>query len=127
MKAVVTNVEEDLARSGKRLPSKCVMPILNNYATWLEDSPELMAESMQQYQELIGQLRWAIEIGRLDILLETSLLSSYLAIPRVWHLDQAFHIFVYMKAHPKRKLGLDPAHPAINKNRFQQCDCVELY
>ena len=30
------------------------------------------------------------------------------------HLDQAFHIFGYLKAHPKRKLVFDPAHPAIN-------------
>ena len=32
-----------------------------------------------------------------------------------------------MKAHPKRKLVFDPAHPAINKNRFQKFDWTEFY
>ena len=59
--------------------------------------------------------------------MERLLLSIYLAIPRVGHLEQAFHIFEHLKAHPKRKLGFDPEHPAINKNRFQQCDWTDFY
>ena len=48
-------------------------------------------------------------------------------MPRVRHLEQAFHIFGYLKAHLKKKLGFDPAHPAINENRFQKCDWTEFY
>ncbi len=127
VKAAVINVEEDLAKQGRRLPSKCVTPFTSNYAPWSEESPELKAHGVQRFQELIGQLRWAVEIGRVDILLETSLLSSYLAMPRVGHLEQAIHIFGYLKTHPKRKLAFDPAHPAINENRFQKCDWTEFY
>ena len=127
VKAAVTNVEEDLAKQGRRLPSKCVTPFTSNYAPWSEESPELKAHGVQRFQELIGQLRWAVEIGRVDILLETSLLSSHLAMPRVGHLEQAIHIFGYLKTHPKRKLAFDPAHPAINENRFQKCDWTEFY
>ena len=46
------------------------------------------ADGLQLFQELIGILRWAVEIGRVDILLEVSLLSSHLALPRVGHLQQ---------------------------------------
>jgi hypothetical protein len=76
VKAAVTNVEEDLEKHGKRLPSKCVTPFSCNYAPWLKETPELKADGAQRFQELIDQLRWAVEIGRVDILLETSLLSS---------------------------------------------------
>ena len=86
-----------------------------------------MSDGVQQYQELVGQLRLDLEIRHLDILLETSLLLSYLDMPRVGHLKQAFHIFGYLKAHPKRKLGFNPAHPAINENRFQKCDWTEFF
>ena len=75
----------------------------------------MMADDLQQYHKLSGQLKWAVDIGCLDILVETSLLSIYLAMPRFGHLEQAFHIFRYLKAHPKRKLGFDPAHPSINE------------
>jgi hypothetical protein len=122
VKAAVINVEEDLAKQGRRLPPKCVTPFSSNYAPWLEASPELKANGVQRFQELIGQLCWAVEIGCVDILLETLLLSSYLTMPRVGHLEQALHIFGYLKTHPKRKLAFDPAHPAINENRFQKCD-----
>jgi hypothetical protein len=41
MKATVMNVEEDLAKNGKRPPpSKCVTPFSSNHAPWSEDSPE---------------------------------------------------------------------------------------
>ena len=126
VKAAVTTVEENLSRSGNRLLSKCVTPLSGNYAPWLEDSAELMADGVQQYQEPMGQIRWAVEIGLLYILLETLLLSSYLAMPRVVHLDKAFHIFGYLKAHTKRKMGFNPAHPAINENRFHKCDWEEF-
>ena len=48
-KAAVTNVEEDLSRSGNIFPSKCVTSLLSNYATCMEDSMELMSDSMQRY------------------------------------------------------------------------------
>jgi hypothetical protein len=127
VKAAVTNVEEDLKRQGKRLPSKCPTPFTSNYAPWQEVTPELKADGVQRFQELIGQLRWAVEIGRVDILLEVSLLSSHLAMPRVGHLEQAFHIFGYLKAHTKRKIAFNPAHPNIDENRFQKCDWEEFY
>ena len=47
MKAAVTNIEEDLARSGKIFTLNCVMPLSRNYAPWLKDLPELMANVMQ--------------------------------------------------------------------------------
>jgi hypothetical protein len=67
VKAAVSNVEEDLAKHGRRLPSKCVTPFLSNYAPWLEETPELKADGVQRFQELIGQLRWAVKIRHVDI------------------------------------------------------------
>jgi hypothetical protein len=43
-------------------------------------------------------------------------------MPRVGHLEQALHMFGYLKSHQKRKLAFDPAHPATDENRFQKCD-----
>ena len=54
---------------------------------------ELNVEGVQFYQNIIGILRWAVEIGRVDILLEVSLLSSHLALARIGHLQYVYHIF----------------------------------
>ena len=87
----------------------------------------MMVDGLQQYQELIGHLRLAIEIRTMDILLEMLLVLNHLTMPQVRHLEQAFHILGYSKGHPNRKLGCDPAHPAIDENRFQQYDWTDFY
>jgi hypothetical protein len=56
VKAAVANVEEDLAKNGRRSPSKCVTPFSSNYAPWLEDTAELKADGVRRFRELIGQL-----------------------------------------------------------------------
>ena len=59
---------------------------------------------IRRYQELVGVLWWAVELGRVDILLETAMMSTHLALPRKGHLEQLYHIFGYLKTNPKRKL-----------------------
>jgi Reverse transcriptase (RNA-dependent DNA polymerase) len=76
MNASVKNVEETLARKGLRLPSKVYTPLPTDYHPELEMSPELKADGIQYYQELIGILRWAVKLGHVDILIEVSLMST---------------------------------------------------
>ena len=56
---------------------------------------------MIKYQEIVGVLRWAVDMGRVDILLETALMSTYLDLPRRRHLKQIFHVFGYLKVNLK--------------------------
>ena len=80
------------------------------------------AEGLQLYQELIGILRSAVDIGRLDILLELSLISSQLVLPRVGHLQAVYRVFGYLKQVPNRNLYFDPRKPMISEDRFQKFD-----
>ena len=48
------------------------------------------------------------ELGRVDILHETSILSQYLASPREGHLQQAINIFHYLDKHNRSWLMMDP-------------------
>jgi hypothetical protein len=126
--ASVKNVEEALAKDGKKLPSSCPTPIQGTYPHPSEDiSAELNADGLRLYQELIGVLRWAVEIGRLDILLEVALLSSHLALPRRGHLEQVYHIFGYLKHGPRRRIYLDPDYPNIREDRFREYDWTDFY
>ena len=97
------------------MPSKCGAPLKLGYHPEEDDSPELKADGVQYYQELIGVLRWVIELGRLDILLETSLMSAHSTMPRLGHLEQLFHIFGYLKSGSRRKLAFDPTDPGVDE------------
>ena len=128
--ASVKNVEDKLrerGRSGLPKTKKCLTPFESSYRPELDVSNELALEGHRYFQELIGVLRWGVEIGRLDILLEVALLSAYLACPREGHLEAAFHIFGYLKHEPKRKLAFDPDHPRIDQKRFKQYDWTDFY
>ena len=124
----VKNVEATLAKKGNKLQTKgCTTPLSSGYRPELDVSAELGTDGHRYYQELIGVLRWAVELGRLDILLEVSLMSAYLASPREGHLEEVLHIFAYLKNHPKRKIAFDPDHPWIDDKRFTTYEWYDFY
>ncbi len=82
---------------------------------------------MTFYQQLIGTLRWCVELGRIDIHLPVALMAQHMAAPRVGHLDQIFHMFGYLKSHERSKLVLDPAYPQVDDSHFIQADWSEFY
>jgi len=70
---------------------------------------------MTVFQNLIGVLRRICELGRIDIVYETSVLSQYLAQPRVGHLQQCLNIFYYLKHRGDRSwLTADPMSFDVN-------------
>ena len=114
VKASVKNIEDSAKRRFNRtLPMKATTPMQANYSPELNGTPELNDDETQFFQELIGVLRWATEIGRVDILHETSILSQYLGCPRQGHLDQALHIVSYLKKKLKLTLYFDTQLPQV--------------
>ena len=125
--AAVANVTDVLGKKGLRLPSKCATPLANNCRPEIDVTPELKADSLQYYQELVGLLRWAVEIGRVDILLEVSMMSAHLALTSDGHLEQVIHMFGYLKSHKKFRLMFDSDHPQISLTRFKSYDWFKIY
>jgi hypothetical protein len=74
------NVEGKLTEIGQKLhPRKYAnVPMRNGYRPELDYSPLLSPETANFYQHLIGMLRWTVELGRIDIHLAVTLLSSYM-------------------------------------------------
>lgn len=59
-------------------------------------------------------------IGRVDILLEVSLLTQYQASSREGHMEQRIlHIFAFLKKHPKLLLHMSPELPRIDYGDFR--------
>ena len=120
VKAAVKNVEETIKKKGRKLPTANVDTPMNiTYSPEMDVTKELNADGTTYFQELIGVLPWATEIGRVDILLEVSLLSQYQANPREGRLDQLLHIFAFLKRHPKLTLYLSPELPRTDYGDFR--------
>ena len=95
-------------------------PYLATYKPELDTSDELGPGLASRYCQLIGILWWAVEIGRSDVYLETAVLSQYLPNPRVSHLEATYHIFAYLKSHPKMKLVFDPTRVELDESSFAE-------
>lgn len=127
VKRAVEEVERELSRVGKTLKKKVVSPMASNYRPELDSSPELDERRASYYASLMGVLRWCIELGRVDIIVEVGLLSRFQASPREGHLEQLFHIFAYLKKYNRSSMVFDWTYPEIDESKFPKCDWSEFY
>ena len=63
-----------------------------------------------------------MELGRIDITTETSMMASCMAMPWVGHLDRLFHIFVFLKNKHNSEMVFDPSPIDIDKANFEPQD-----
>ena len=99
-KKLFRTLEIDLLSQDFKLPSNIHTPLATSYRPEFDFSPLLDDDHINWYQQLIGILRWTVELGRIDIHLSVALFAQYLAQPRVGHLHRAFRVFAYLKTHP---------------------------
>ena len=103
-----------------KLKSTARNPFPSGYKPELDVTPELNDELGSRFLQLIGVLRWEIELGRLDIFVEVPQLSLHQALPRRGHLEAIYHIFAYLKKHENgARVVFDPAMPSIDERVFQ--------
>ena len=78
--ANIEDVEQSRPNYGRLLLGMLYMT--TQYALELDEMPELDSKDHQYYQEIIGMLIWATDLGRVYILLVISILSQCQACPR---------------------------------------------
>ena len=114
MKNVVRQAKEWLAKRGQMLKSKATSVLPSGYRPELDVSDKCGEEDMSFYHSQIGILRWAVELGRIDIATEVSMLASFMVSSRVEHLHAIMHMFTYLCCHEYSCLVFDLrefAHP----------------
>ena len=117
LKEAIRIINAEKLKYGFHIKGKGSQPFSNlQYRPELDVSDLCDEKQINFYQHVIGMLRWLVELGRLDILLETSLMSSYLACPRIGHLEQALHIFHYLERHDNSWLAMDPQSIEVSWN-----------
>ena len=77
------------------------------------------------YQQLIDILRWAVELGRIDVQLEMALMSQYQPNPRNGHLESVYRIFHYLMRFPMKRLVMDPNRVPYDERDFNNLAMTE--
>ena len=99
---------------------------MSGYKMEAEISPECDKEYSRMYISLVGILRWIIELGRIDIVRETSMMTSYSTMPRQGHSGQVIHMFSFPKIYHHSWLVLDPYYPDIDLSDFPKQNWVNF-
>ena len=63
-----------------------------------------------------------VELGRVDICLEVSMMLFHMALPREGHMEQVLQIFLYLQKYHNTELVYDPSDPVINPADFERRD-----
>ena len=110
-----------------KLPTKCSNPFAADYDPKMDESEILNAELASWYALLIGMLRWMVEISRIDIITEVSMMSSHMAMPREGHLEAVLHIFGFLKVKYNSRMCFDPTVPNCDERAFMNCNWKQFY
>jgi hypothetical protein len=129
VKSTVQNVQEFLAAlpGDHKLLKKAYGPFARGYKPVLYESPELESIRANLYQSQIGILRWCVELGRIDIITEVSMLSTHLFVPREGHMEAVFHVYVYLGLHHNVRVVFDPTYPSVDMVTFIKTDWKSKY
>jgi hypothetical protein len=82
---------------------------------------------IQLYQGYVGILRWIVELGRIDIMIEVSQLSSFLMAPREGHFEAVLAIFAYLRKHKDQVMFFNPAYMDARESDFIQTQWADIY
>ena len=116
------NVEDYRRKNGLGPLHKSKSPWPSNYRPETDITPELEPKQASYYQSLIGILRWIVELGRADIVMETSAMASMMAMPREGHLNVLFQMFGFLKLRHNAVMVFDPNEPDIDESQFARED-----
>lgn len=120
-------VERHLKERNMCLSRDTHAPMKSGYRPELDDTELLKDDDASHFASMIGMLRWIVEMGRIDVAVEVSMLSSYVVSPRHGHYQEAMRVFSYLKIHHNARLVFDPTYPNINEEAFEKRDWSDFY
>ena len=85
----------------------------------MDTSPELLPNEASYFQTLIHVMRWVVELGRVDIVVEVSQRASFLVMPRQWHFINALHSMSYLRLKHNSVLVLNLSYPGVKQDEFK--------
>jgi len=89
----ILNVFENMF---KEKPRPSSLPLEKNDHPELDDSEEVDAEMITQYQSMIGALQWVISLGRFDICTAIMTMSRFCVAPHKGHVSRVKCIYGYL-------------------------------
>jgi hypothetical protein len=77
VKRAVAEAKRELSYVERQMRSNVKSPFPSGYRPNLDSTPELDPRHVSYYASVMGVLHWCVELGRLDIMIEVEMLTSF--------------------------------------------------
>ena len=119
----IKEIEVKWGNLAKLFPRQSLdIPMPSDSHPKIDNSNPLSNDDIQLYQSYIGILRWAVDLGRIDICKAAGAMARFSTMPREGHLEQLFHIFAHLNKYHNTEIVFDPTDPIIDKSKYQKQD-----
>ena len=96
VESALKNSEQCLSKEGKKLDRENT-PTKSSHRLELDASHELNPEEISHCQTLIGTLTCIVELGRIDVCVEASMMASCVALHRKGHVRKYASMFLVFR------------------------------
>ena len=93
----------------------------------LDDSPLLGAQDIRNYWQMIGELQWAVALGRIDICYAVMTMSRFRPAPRQGHLDRLKRICKHLRNCKKTAIKFNTEIPDYSMCKVKKGDWGHLH
>ena len=63
-----------------------------------------------------------VELVRIDMITEVSVMASFIVLSRKGYLKNIFHMFTYLKIKRNVRMIFDPSYSGIDLSSYKECD-----
>ena len=102
-------------------------PSVGEYLLDMDDTPDLEQELAYWYHYFIVMLIWMLEMGRVYIITEVSMIAPQMAMPREGYLEAVLNSFALLHQKYNYRFSFDPTYPTINMSDFKECNRKAFY
>ena len=125
VKRMLVNYENTF---GEPVPKREVhAPLTPNDHPELDDSPLLDREEKKIYWTMIGELQWAVALGRIDIICATVTMARFRPAPRGGHLDCLKCIYCFLRNYKKTAIKFNVEMPDYSQYKVEKVNWGSIY
>eukprot|EP00957_Ditylum_brightwellii_P181954 13862248-Ditylum_brightwellii.AAC.1 len=86
----------------------------------IDDSPLLDIEDIKKYWQMIGEMQWAVTLGRIDIIADTMTMAIFRPAPCQGHLKHLKCIYCFLCNYKKTAIKFNKEMPDYSNHKVEK-------
>ena len=93
----------------------------------MDESELLSGPDIKIYWQMIGEMQWAVALGRIDLISATVAMARFRPAPRKGHLDRLKRLYTYLRNYKKTAIKFNVELPDYSHYEVLPCNWGHIY